>query len=54
MADGDDVPYFFREIMAMITTITEEEWGSSKDPMNKKHRKGFYFMKSFPMLFIFK
>lgn len=23
MADGDDVPYFFREIMAMITTIYE-------------------------------
>lgn len=23
MADGDDVPYFFREIMAMITTVTE-------------------------------
>lgn len=35
MADGDDVPYFFREIMAMITTITEEEWGSSKDPSVK-------------------
>lgn len=25
----------FREIMAMITTITEEEWGSSKDPSVK-------------------
>lgn len=35
MADGDDVPYFFREIMAMITTVTEEEWGSSKDPSVK-------------------
>jgi len=35
MADGDDVPDFFREIMAMITTVTEEEWGSSKDPSVK-------------------
>lgn len=35
MADGDDVPYFFREIMAMITTVTEEEWGSNKDPSVK-------------------
>ena len=35
MADGDDVPYFFREIMAMITTVTEDEWGTSKDPSVK-------------------
>ena len=36
MGDGDDVPYFFREIMAMITTVSEEEWGTSKDPAAKK------------------
>lgn len=36
MGDGDDVPYFFREVMAMITTVTEEEWGTSKDPSAKK------------------
>ena len=35
LADGADVPYFFRELMAMITTVTEEEWGSSKDPSAK-------------------
>ena len=35
MADGDDVPYFFREIMAMITTVKEDEWGTSKDPSCK-------------------
>lgn len=35
MADGDDVPYFFRELMAMITTVTEEEWGTGKDPSVK-------------------
>lgn len=32
LADGDDVPAFFRELMAMITTVSEEEWGTSKDP----------------------
>lgn len=32
LADGDDVPAFFRELMATITTVTEEEWGTSKDP----------------------
>lgn len=36
LGDGDDVPYFFRELMAMITTVTEEEWGTSKDPSAKK------------------
>ncbi len=36
MGDGDDVPYFFREIMAMITTVTEEEWGTNRDPSAKK------------------
>lgn len=35
MAAGDDVPYFFREIIAMITTVTEDEWSSSKDPSAK-------------------
>lgn len=35
MADGDAVPYFFRELMAMITTVAEEEWGTSKDPSKK-------------------
>lgn len=35
LADGDDVPFFFRELMAMITTVTEEEWGTSKDPGQK-------------------
>ncbi len=35
MADGDDVPTFFRELMATITTVTEEEWGTSKDPSTK-------------------
>lgn len=35
LADGDDVPAFFREFMAKITTVTEKEWGTSKDPSKK-------------------
>lgn len=35
LADGDDVPYFFRELMAMLTTVTEDEWGTGKDPSVK-------------------
>lgn len=35
LADGDDVPAFFRELMAMITTVTEEEWGTQRDPSSK-------------------
>ena len=35
LADDADVPCFFRELMAMVTTVTEEEWGSSKDPSTK-------------------
>ncbi len=36
LADGDDVPAFFRELMATITTVTEEEWGTSKDPSSPR------------------
>lgn len=36
LADGDDVPAFFRELMAMITTVTEEDWGTSKDPSSPR------------------
>ena len=35
MADGNGVPYFFRDLMAMITTVSEEEWGTNKDPSVK-------------------
>lgn len=35
LADGDDVPYFFRELMAMITIVTEDEWGTGKAPSVK-------------------
>ena len=35
ISDGADVPYFFRDLIAMITDVTEEEWGTPKDPSTK-------------------
>lgn len=35
LADDADVPDFFRELMSMITTVTEEEWGTGKDPSTR-------------------
>lgn len=35
LADGHDVPYFFRDLMAMLTEVTEDDWGTSKDPSQK-------------------
>ncbi len=35
LAEGYDVRYFFRELLAMITTVTEDEWGTGKDPSVK-------------------
>ena len=33
--DGADVPYFFKDLIAMITDVTEDEWGTPKDPSIK-------------------
>lgn len=35
ISDGADVPYFFRDLIAMITDVAEEEWGTPKDPSTK-------------------
>lgn len=35
ISDGTDVPYFFRDLIAMITDVTEDEWGTPKDPSTK-------------------
>lgn len=35
ISDGADVPYFFRDLVAMITDVTEEEWATPKDPSSK-------------------
>lgn len=35
ISDGADVPYFFRDLVAMITTVPESEWGTTKDPSTK-------------------
>lgn len=36
LGDGHDRPYFFRDLMAMITTVTENEWGTEVDPNTKR------------------
>ena len=35
ISDGADVPYFFKDLIAMITTVPESEWGTPKDPSTK-------------------
>ena len=35
ISDGADVPYFFRDLIAMITEVTEDEWDTPKDPSSK-------------------
>lgn len=35
ISDGADVPYFFRDLIAMITEVTEDEWDTPKDPSTK-------------------
>jgi hypothetical protein len=35
ISDGADVPYFFRDLVAMITDVTEDEWDTPKDPSSK-------------------
>ena len=32
IGDGCDVPEFFRELIAMIKDVSEEEWGTGKEP----------------------
>lgn len=36
MGEGMDVPNFFRELMAIITDVKEEDWGTKKDLGSKK------------------
>ncbi|WP_033164723.1 hypothetical protein [Clostridium sp. KNHs205] len=35
ISDGADVPYFFRDLIAMITDVSEDEWGTQKDSSTK-------------------
>ncbi len=35
ISDGADVPYFVRDMIAMITDVSEEEWGTKLDPSTK-------------------
>lgn len=36
LAEGADVPYFFRDLVAMMTDVTEDEWGTKKDPSTRE------------------
>ncbi len=36
LGDGNTRQYFFRDLMAMITTVSEEEWGTELDPNTKR------------------
>lgn len=35
VSDGLDIPDFFKDLIAMITDVTEDEWGTPKDPATK-------------------
>lgn len=35
ISDGADVPYFFKDLVAMITDVPEEAWATPKDPSSK-------------------
>ena len=35
LSGGDDVPEFFRTLMARVTELPESEWGTSKDPADR-------------------
>lgn len=39
LSDGMDVPEFFREFVALITDVSEKDWGTTKDPSNKLTRE---------------
>lgn len=36
LGDGHNRQYFFRDLMAMITTVSEVEWGTELDPNTKR------------------
>ena len=36
LGDGHNRQYFFRDLMAMITTVSEDEWGTPLDPNTKR------------------
>lgn len=54
LSDGADVPSFFRDLIAMITDVTEAEWGTKRDPsakqVNDETIRG-YIKRKFPKKF---
>lgn len=43
LSDGHNRQYFFRDLMAMITTVSEEEWGTPLDPNTKRTKDNTIF-----------
>ena len=43
LGDGHNRQYFFRDLMAMITTVSEEEWGTPLDPNTKRTKDNTIF-----------
>lgn len=43
LGDGHNRQYFFRDLMAMITTVSEEEWGTPLDPNTKRTKENTIF-----------
>lgn len=35
ISDGADIPYFFKDLIAIITEVPEEAWDTPKDPSTK-------------------
>ena len=35
LANDEDVPEFFRTVMALVTDVPESDWGTSKDPVDR-------------------
>ena len=43
LGDGHNRQYFFRDLMAMITTVSEDEWGTPLDPNTKRTKDNTIF-----------
>ena len=43
LGDGHNRQYFFRDLMAIITTVSEDEWGTPLDPNTKRTKDNTIF-----------
>lgn len=42
ISNGADVPYFFRDLVAMITTVPESEWGHDKRSIYETDKRKYF------------